>query len=286
MQTEKNDPAGSEFMNRTGLKNTEVEFQRDVKRSMTVILIYRKETMAMNDSADFVSGADPYRPEFSNAQEWGPVSCPAAPRPVSVRSFGYLFFKRLFDIVLSSLALITLSPLFLIVAAAVKLDSAGPAVYAQPRVGKNGKIFTFYKFRSMSADAEKTQKLLLDQNEADGPVFKMEHDPRITKVGRFLRRTSIDEFPQLINVLRGEMSLVGPRPPLIKEVAAYTPGQMCRLDVKPGLTCYWQISGRSDLSFQTWMELDFRYIKERSLWTDFKIILRTVPAVLSERGAY
>jgi exopolysaccharide biosynthesis polyprenyl glycosylphosphotransferase len=240
----------------------------------------------MNNSADFAPEVDPYQSEFSGVQNWREASCHPVSHPVSARHSGYLFFKRLFDIVLSSLALVALSPLFLAVAIAIKLDSKGPVIYSQLRAGKGGKIFTFYKFRSMFMDADQKQMLLLSRNEADGPVFKIADDPRITKVGRFLRKTSIDEFPQLINILRGEMSIVGPRPPLLREMVQYTPEQMHRLDVKPGLTCYWQISGRSDLSFEKWMELDFQYIRERSLWTDFKIILKTFPAVLSERGAY
>ncbi len=240
----------------------------------------------MNNSADFVPEVNPYQSEFSGVQNWREASCHPVYRPVSAKHSGYLFFKRFFDIVLSSLALVALSPLFLAVAIAIKLDSKGPVIYSQLRAGKGGKIFTFYKFRSMFMDADQKQTLLLSRNEADGPVFKIADDPRITKVGRILRRTSIDELAQLINIIRGDMSIVGPRPPLLNEVARYTPEQMHRLDVKPGLTCYWQISGRSDLSFQKWVELDMKYIRERSLWTDLKIILKTVPAVFSEKGAY
>ena len=198
----------------------------------------------------------------------------------------YLLVKRFFDLVISIMALILLSPLLLITMVAIKLEDGGPVIYSQTRVGKNGKPFTFYKFRSMCVNAGEKRLDLKDLNESDGPIFKITKDPRITKVGRIIRKSSIDELPQLRNVLRGDMAIVGPRPPLLNEVAQYTPEQMHRLDVKPGLTCYWQCSGRSNLSFEKWMELDFKYIKERSLWTDFKIILKTVPAVLLGRGAY
>ena len=198
----------------------------------------------------------------------------------------YLFMKRCFDLALSIIALIFLSPLFLLAAVAIKLEDGGPVIYSQIRAGKDGKPFTFYKFRSMFVDAEERQKDLKVLNESDGPVFKITKDPRITTVGKLLRKSSIDELPQLINVLRNDMAIVGPRPPLPNEVEQYTPEQMHRLDVKPGLTCYWQCSGRSNLSFEKWMELDFKYIQERNLWIDFKIILKTVPAVLFGRGAY
>lgn len=202
------------------------------------------------------------------------------------KRYAYLFVKRFLDIVLSVLALLFLSPLFLLTATAIKLEDGGSVIYSQTRAGKNGKPFKFYKFRSMCVDAGKKQKDLKNLDETDGPIFKIAKDPRVTKVGKILRRTSIDELPQLINIVKNQMAIVGPRPPLLNEVAQYTPEQMHRLDVKPGLTCYWQCSGRSNLSFEKWMELDFKYIKERSLWTDFKIILKTVPAVLLGRGAY
>lgn len=202
------------------------------------------------------------------------------------KRYVYSFVKRFFDIALSVLSLILLSPLFLLTAIAIKLDDGGPVIYSQTRAGKSGKSFKFYKFRSMDTNAEEKKKELKPLNETDGPVFKITNDPRISKVGKFIRKSSIDELPQLINVLRGEMTIVGPRPPLPNEVAQYTPEQMHRLDLKPGLTCYWQCSGRSDLSFEKWMELDFKYIQECGLWTDLKIILKTVPAVLTGRGAY
>lgn len=202
------------------------------------------------------------------------------------KRYGYLFLKRFFDLFFSSLAIILLIPIFLVTVIAIKIDSLGPAIYSQQRAGKNVKIFKMYKFRSMCVDADELLKDLQDQNEKDGPVFKIANDPRVTKVGRVIRKISIDELPQLINILKGDMSIVGPRPPLLSEVEQYTPYQMQRLAVKPGLSCYWQISGRSDVSFEEWVELDLKYIKERSLWTDLKIILKTVPAVLFGRGAY
>ena len=202
------------------------------------------------------------------------------------KRYAYLFAKRFFDIALSMLAFALLFPLFLLTAIAIKLEDGGPVIYSQLRAGKGGKRFRFYKFRSMCVNAEEKQTDLKALDETDGPIFKITNDPRITRVGKVLRKTSIDELPQLVNIMRGEMAIVGPRPPLPNEVAQYTPEQMHRLDVKPGLTCYWQCSGRSNLSFEKWMELDFKYINERSLWTDLKIILKTVPAVLLGRGAY
>ncbi len=198
----------------------------------------------------------------------------------------YEFFKRAMDIVCSGLALLVLSPVFLIIAIAVRSDG-GPAFYSQERVGKNGKLFRIYKFRSMCVNADSPEMLakLAALNEMDGPAFKIKNDPRITKVGRFIRRTSLDELPQLINIFIGDMTIVGPRPPLVSEVAQYTDYQRQRLLVKQGLTCYWQCSGRNNINFEEWVELDLKYIRERSLWTDIKIILMTVPAVLTGDGA-
>ena len=198
----------------------------------------------------------------------------------------YEFIKRAMDIACSGLALLVLSPIMLIIALAVCSDG-GPAFYSQERVGKNGKRFRIYKFRSMCVNADSPEMLakLAALNEMDGPAFKIKNDPRITKVGRFIRRTSLDELPQLINIFIGDMAIVGPRPPLVSEVAQYTDYQRQRLLVKQGLTCYWQCSGRNNISFSEWVELDLKYIRERSLWTDIKIILKTIPAVLSGDGA-
>lgn len=198
----------------------------------------------------------------------------------------YFFLKRLMDIVCSLLALVCLSPLLVIVAFAIKLESKGPVVFSQKRIGKDGKVFYMYKFRSMVVDAEKVLEDLVDNNEADGPVFKIKDDPRVTKVGKFIRKYSIDELLQLVNILKGDMTIVGPRPALPNEVAEYDDFAKQRLLVKPGLTCYWQVMGRSDISFEEWMKLDAKYIEEMSLWLDVKLILKTIPAVLKGDGAY
>jgi exopolysaccharide biosynthesis polyprenyl glycosylphosphotransferase len=198
----------------------------------------------------------------------------------------YLSVKRLMDIVGAGLGLVLLSPLFAAIAVAIKLDSPGPVLFTQMRAGKGGKPFRFYKFRSMRADAERLRKSLDHMNQASGPVFKLRDDPRITRVGAVLRRFSLDELPQLFNVLKGDMSLVGPRPPLLEEVARYEPRHLRRLAVTPGITCIWQVSGRSDIPFERWVEMDVEYIQNRSLLLDLKLLLLTIPAVLSGRGAY
>ena len=196
------------------------------------------------------------------------------------------WLKRLLDIFGSLAALILLSPIFLITMIAIRLESPGPVFFRQTRVGKWGRLFGIYKFRSMYIDAEKRKAELMKLNEADGPVFKMRKDPRITGVGRFIRKVSIDELPQLINVLRGEMSLVGPRPPLPKEVAQYEYHQRKRLDTEVGITGLQQVSGRSDLDFQQWVAFDIEYVGKQSFWLDIKILFKTIPAVLSGKGAY
>ena len=199
---------------------------------------------------------------------------------------GYWRVRRLQDILLSLLAVAVLWPLMLIIAVVIVLDSpgAGP-IFAQTRVGKDGKEFMFYKFRSMCPNAESKLEDLLDQNEMEGPVFKIKDDPRITRVGRFIRRTSIDELPQLWNVLKGDMSIVGPRPALPREVEQYDEYAKQRLLVTPGLTCYWQIQPhRNELTFDEWVELDVKYIKERSFKTDWVIILKTFGAVFGMNG--
>ncbi|TMC54312.1 MAG: sugar transferase [Chloroflexi bacterium] len=194
--------------------------------------------------------------------------------------------KRLLDLVLAGLGLLGTLPLWLVIVIAIKLDSSGPAIFVQDRVGIHGRRFRFYKFRSMYADAEHRIEELRSSNEVSGPVFKMRSDPRVTRVGLLLRRTSLDELPQLINVLKGEMSLVGPRPPLPKEVAQYSASDMVRLSVKPGLTCLWQVSGRSNVSFEQWMDFDREYVHNLSFGLDVMILFRTVGTVLSMRGAY
>ncbi len=206
--------------------------------------------------------------------------------PVLELPRGYRIAKRILDIVVASVGLVLLAPLMLLIAIAIKLDSPGPVLFRQVRIGKGGKPFWFIKFRSMVKNAEQIKRDLIPKNEVrGGPVFKMRNDPRVTRVGRFLRRYSLDELPQLIHVLHGEMSLVGPRPPLPSEVASYGEWEMRRLSVPPGLTCLWQISGRSDIGFREWVELDHIYIDTMSFWTDLKILLFTVPAVITGKGA-
>ncbi|WP_442886261.1 sugar transferase [Chloroflexus sp.] len=194
--------------------------------------------------------------------------------------------KRVLDVTVASMAIVLTSPIMLITAILIKLESPGPVIFKQVRVGKDGEHFYCYKFRSMYVDAEQRQRELQTKNEADGPVFKMKHDPRVTRVGRVIRKLSIDELPQLFNVLKGEMSLVGPRPALPSEVARYTYEQLGRLHAIPGITGLQQVSGRSDLDFKRWVELDLQYIAEQSIWKDIEILLRTIPAVLLGRGAY
>ena len=208
-------------------------------------------------------------------------------REAVVHSRGaYWRVRRAQDVVLSLLALIVLAIPMLLVALSIVIDSpgAGP-IFAQERVGRNGKPFRFYKFRSMVPDAEAKLKDLMDKNEMDGPAFKMKQDPRITRVGKFIRRSSLDELPQLFNILRGDMSIVGPRPALPREVEQYDDYAWQRLYITPGLTCYWQIQPhRNDLSFDEWLELDLKYLRERSFITDWKIIFLTVKAVFCMQG--
>jgi exopolysaccharide biosynthesis polyprenyl glycosylphosphotransferase len=194
--------------------------------------------------------------------------------------------KRVLDLSVACMVLLATLPIWLAIAIAIKLDSPGPAVFVQERMGLRGRRFRFYKFRSMTNGADRMKAELRHLSEVDGPVFKLRTDPRVTRVGRILRRTSLDELPQLINVIKGEMSLVGPRPPLAEEVAQYRPSDMIRLAVKPGLTCWWQVRGRSSVDFETWMAFDREYVYGLSFWVDFRILVRTVQAVLSCRGAY
>jgi exopolysaccharide biosynthesis polyprenyl glycosylphosphotransferase len=200
-------------------------------------------------------------------------------------SQGRLLVKRMLDITGSAIGILFASPVLIAAAIAIKLTSPGPVFFRQVRAGRHGRRFTMIKFRSMVVDAEAQRAKLAHLNEMDGPVFKIKADPRITRVGRIIRSTSIDELPQLFNVLRGDMSLVGPRPPLPSEVLQYEPWQRRRLSVKPGLTGLWQVSGRNHVDFDQWMALDLEYIDNWSLWLDIKIILRTVPAVLRGSGA-
>ncbi|MBI9086095.1 MAG: sugar transferase [Desulfobacterales bacterium] len=195
--------------------------------------------------------------------------------------------KRTLDLLISLAALILLCPLFVLTALAIYLENPGPVFYAQTRVGQNGRHFRFYKFRSMIVDADRMKTHLASHNEsADGVIFKIKKDPRITQVGRVIRKFSIDELPQLANVLKGDMSLVGPRPPLPQEVVQYTLEQRKRLHIRPGITCIWQVNGRSDIPFADQVRLDLEYIQSTGLLTDLKILLQTIPAVLTGKGAY
>jgi exopolysaccharide biosynthesis polyprenyl glycosylphosphotransferase len=200
--------------------------------------------------------------------------------------FSAEFVKRLVDIIASAVALVLLAPLFLFIATLIKVEDNGPVFFAQRRVGKWGREFKMYKFRSMCVDAEERLKTVLQKNQhVTGVTFKLKDDPRITRVGRWLRKFSLDEFPQFYNVLIGDMSLVGPRPPLPREVAKYTPADRQRLEATPGLTCFWQIGGRAEIDFPEQVQLDVQYIESQSFWLDLKILLKTVPAVLLGRGA-
>ncbi|WP_029702423.1 MULTISPECIES: sugar transferase [Clostridium] len=201
------------------------------------------------------------------------------------KSAGYHFLKRTIDIIFSFVGIIAFFPIMFVVAVAIKLDSKGPIIFSQARVGKNGKIFKMYKLRSMTHDAEQLLDNLQHKNEMTGPIFKIKQDPRITRVGRFIRKTSIDELPQLFNVIKGEMSLVGPRPNLPKEVAKFTSQQKIKLLAKPGLTCYWQVMGRSSIDFDEWMKLDLKYIKDRSTLLDIKLIFKTLGVFFGDKNA-
>ena len=198
---------------------------------------------------------------------------------------GYFVIKRFIDLLGSIFGIIILSPVMIITALAIKFECKGRIFFGQERVGQNGQIFKMYKFRSMVENAEELLQKLKDKNEMSGPMFKMKDDPRITKVGRLIRRTSIDELPQLFNVLKGEMSLVGPRPNLPREVIRFTPHQKQKFIAKPGLTCYWQVMGRSSIDFEEWMELDIKYVEERSTWLDIKLIFKTVGVLFGDENA-
>ncbi len=208
-----------------------------------------------------------------------PIASPSA-SPVDAS------LRRALDVVVSAVALLLLLPLLVVIALCIRLDSPGPVLFVQKRVGKDGKGFPVFKFRSMFTDAEARLGSVLATNERSGPVFKMRRDPRVTRIGRGLRRCSLDEVPQLLNVLRGEMSLVGPRPALPREVALYTPEQSGRLSVLPGLTGLWQVSGRATLSFEASVALDLEYVRRQSVWLNLSLLLRTIPAVLTGYGAY
>ncbi len=220
------------------------------------------------------------RPSLESIEGTSLLTLASAPRDEAA-----LLVKRVFDVAASAFALLLASPVLALAALAIKLGPRGPVIFRQKRSGMNGRIFTLYKFRTMVEDAEALRDRLLARNEMDGPVFKIKDDPRVTGVGRILRRLSIDELPQLWNVLRGDMSVVGPRPPIPAEVEKYQGWQRRRLSMRPGITCIWQVSGRNEVDFRRWMEMDLEYIDRWSLALDFKILLKTIPAVLSSRGA-
>ena len=233
--------------------------------------------------SDGTSRAGVGPPAFANLPAWsGGETIPVTPDVTFYQRHG----KRMIDFTLSGLALLALLPILTVIAIAIKVEDGGPIFYRSMRVGRGGRRFCFWKFRSMIRNAEASRDRLQNLNESDGPVFKIENDPRITRMGRLLRRTSMDELPQFWNVLCGDMSLVGPRPPIAEEVVKYEPWQLRRLSVRPGLTCLWQISGRCRIGFDEWMRLDMEYVDRRSFALDMHILARTVPAVLSGEGAY
>lgn len=202
------------------------------------------------------------------------------------KSIAYKVIKRVMDVLLSAAALIVLSPVFLVTAAAIKCEDQGSVFFVQPRAGKDGKPFYMYKFRSMYINADEKMNEMMKDNEQTGHAFKIKNDPRITKTGKVIRRFSIDELPQLINIIKGDMSIVGPRPILTFQMEACSPYERQRLVVRPGLTCYWQIGGRANIKWEEWVELDLDYIEDMSLWTDIKLIAKTIPMVLGGDGAY
>ena len=205
---------------------------------------------------------------------------------IDCRPVKYAAAKRVFDVVFASTVLVASAPIMLVTALIIPLTSRGPSVFRQVRVGRGGRYFTCYKFRSMCADAEDQKRRFQHLNEMDGPVFKIKRDPRITRIGAFIRKFSIDELPQLVNVIKGDMSIVGPRPPVPSEVEKYGKHERGRLAVHPGLTCLWQINGRSNIAFEQWVELDLQYIDNMSFMTDLNIVAKTIPAVITGNGAH
>ncbi|MGE5627292.1 MAG: sugar transferase [Solirubrobacterales bacterium] len=203
----------------------------------------------------------------------------------SQKGLGYFIVKRIMDVCFSLFSIIVFSPLLIIISILIKLDSQGPIIFKQKRVGLNGKCFQMYKFRTMCVNAEDQLENIRGFNEMSGPMFKMRNDPRVTKVGSFLRKTSLDEIPQLFNIIKGDMSLVGPRPNLPSEVEKFTEEQKRKLAAKPGLTCYWQIMGRNTIDFEEWMQLDIKYIQDRSILLDIKLIFKTVSVLFGDDDA-
>jgi exopolysaccharide biosynthesis polyprenyl glycosylphosphotransferase len=233
----------------------------------------------------FSLSADWLKPHIAKTVVRNFLDFPVITYTATPTSIGQLLVKAVLDRILAAIALVFLVPLFLIIAIAIKLSGPGPVMFRQSRAGLNGRLFDMLKFRTMVENAEKMQEELADRNEMDGPVFKIRNDPRVTRIGRFLRKSSMDELPQFINVLKGEMSLVGPRPPIPEEVSRYERWQRRRLSMKPGITCFWQISGRNQVKFEEWMEMDLKYIDNWSLKLDFIILFKTIPVIFSGRGA-
>ena len=228
---------------------------------------------------------EPFEPKFARMRPGYLCGLPTMVYRAIPENQPPLMVKAIIDRLGALVGLLLAAPVMLLTAVAIKLESRGPVFFKQVRSGLNGKTFKFYKFRTMCADAEHKKDALTERNEMNGPVFKIADDPRVTRIGRFLRKYSIDEVPQFINVLRGDMSLVGPRPPLPKEVSEYDPWQHRKLSVKPGVTCLWQVNGRNQIDFEDWMRLDLEYIDNWSLWLDAKILARTIPAVIKGSGS-
>ena len=248
-------------------------------------------TQALNDDAyrlnstDYIYDANEIVQRDAKVIQF-PIKSYVTYEELEKRKRRYFAMKRGFDLVASTVALIVLSPVMLLITLLIFLDDPkGSPIFSQIRVGKDGREFKFYKFRSMVVNAEAILEQLKEQNEMDGPAFKMKNDPRITKIGKFIRKTSLDELPQLVNIIKGDMSVVGPRPPLPREVAEYNAYHRQRLMVKGGLTCFWQCGGRSNVGFEEWVGMDIQYINQMSFKTDVKIILKTVKAVLKMDGA-
>jgi exopolysaccharide biosynthesis polyprenyl glycosylphosphotransferase len=229
--------------------------------------------------------ADWFKPNIARTSLRNLDDIPLLTFSTTPSQIGQLLLKTLLDRIAAGVGLIVISPLLAAIAVIIKLTSPGPVFFTQPRSGLNGRVFTFFKFRTMVENAEELKEELAARNEMSGPVFKMSRDPRVTPIGRWLRRYSLDELPQLFNVLKGEMSLVGPRPPIPEEVAKYERWQRRRLSMKPGLTCFWQIGGRNEIDFDEWMALDLKYIDNWSIKLDLIILLKTIPVVLSGKGA-
>ena len=251
----------------------------DTKTLRTVADICEEVGVTFSMDANFL-GFSVAQADLMDFDGWGVLSFSSTPRDVDA-----LVVKRVLDVVGSAAMLFVMSPILTLVALLIKLEDGGPILFSQERSGLYGRTFRMLKFRSMVPDAEARKADLQHLNEMSGPVFKMQNDPRVTRVGRWIRKASLDEFPQFWNVLRGEMSLVGPRPPIPREVERYERWQMRRLSMKPGITCIWQVSGRNDVDFDTWMRLDLEYIDKWSLFLDLELLLRTVPVVVFGRGA-